>query len=206
MILYAKIRGRNKLIGQTKLWTSQTTPHTSSSGAIYSAPVVPIYENNIHHKVLVFNSMEIQVKLSSGVELNMIYKHTYLWSYFKMVVSKRLNLILVLRALTKIITFQQTICIIHCGIMTPYGVKQPGQHWFRQWLVLLYIICYSDATSDITHTKYQILNINRPSCSCLGLMRWSQVLSREWHEVLVLSSTDSRCSNYIWVINNFIAY
>ena len=42
------------------------------------------------------------------------------------------------------------------------------------------------------------------SCRCLCPIHWSQVLSRErrcsW------SSADRRCSNYIWVINDFIAY
>ena len=34
------------------------------------------------------------------------------------------------------------------------------------------------------------------SCSCLSPILWSCVLSREWR----------RCSNYIWVIMNLIAY
>ena len=50
-------------------------------------------------------------------------------------------------------------------------------------------------TYDISRTKSQNLNVSRPVL---------QVLSRElrcrW------SSADSRCFNYIWLINNFIAY
>ena len=42
------------------------------------------------------------------------------------------------------------------------------------------------------------------SCSCLCPIHWSQVLSWEWR--CSWSSADRRCSNYIWVINNFIAY
>ena len=42
------------------------------------------------------------------------------------------------------------------------------------------------------------------SCDCLYPIRWSQVLSREWR--CSWSSADRRCSNNIWVINNFIAY
>ena len=42
------------------------------------------------------------------------------------------------------------------------------------------------------------------SRSCLRSIHWSQVLSWEWK--CSWSSADSRCSNYIWVINNFIAY
>ena len=42
------------------------------------------------------------------------------------------------------------------------------------------------------------------SCSCLYPIRWSRVLSWEWR--CGWSSADRRCSNYIWVINNLIAY
>ena len=42
------------------------------------------------------------------------------------------------------------------------------------------------------------------SCSCLYPIRWSQVLSREWR--CNWSSADRRCSTYIWVIENLIAY
>ena len=42
------------------------------------------------------------------------------------------------------------------------------------------------------------------SCSCLYPIRWSQVLSWEWR--CSWSSADRRCSNYIWLINNLIAY
>ena len=41
------------------------------------------------------------------------------------------------------------------------------------------------------------------SYSCLCRIHWSQMLSWEWR---CRSSADSRCFNYIWVINNFIAY
>ena len=42
------------------------------------------------------------------------------------------------------------------------------------------------------------------TCSCLYGMCLSQVLSREWR--CSWSSADRRCSNYIWGINNLIAY
>ena len=41
-------------------------------------------------------------------------------------------------------------------------------------------------------------------CSCLCPIYWSQVLSPEWS--CSWSSANMRCSNYIWVINNFIAH
>ena len=42
------------------------------------------------------------------------------------------------------------------------------------------------------------------SCSCLCPIHRGQVLSWEWR--CCWNSTDKHCSNYIWVINNFIAY
>ena len=42
------------------------------------------------------------------------------------------------------------------------------------------------------------------SCSCLCPIQWIQELSREWR--CSWSSADRWCSNYIWVIDNFIAY
>ena len=42
------------------------------------------------------------------------------------------------------------------------------------------------------------------SCSCICPIQWSQVLSREWR--CSWSSAGRRCSSYIWVIDNFIAY
>ena len=42
------------------------------------------------------------------------------------------------------------------------------------------------------------------SSSCLCPVHWSHVFSREWS--CSWSSTDRWCSNYIWVVNNLIAY
>ena len=42
------------------------------------------------------------------------------------------------------------------------------------------------------------------SCSCLRSIHWSQVLSWEWR--CSWSNADRRCSNYLWVISNFISY
>ena len=58
--------------------------------------------------------------------------------------------------------------------------------------------------SYIRCTKSENWNV---SCLALQLpcpIHWSQVLSWEWR--CSWSSADRRCSNYIWVINNFIAY
>ena len=60
----------------------------------------------------------------------------------------------------------------------------------------------------------QISSIKRPnsqtwlflvsSCSCLCPIHWHQVLSREWRGRW--GSANRRCSNYIWVINKFMAF
>ena len=42
------------------------------------------------------------------------------------------------------------------------------------------------------------------ACSCLCAIYWNHMLSWEWR--CCWSSADRRCANYIWVINNFIAY
>ena len=42
------------------------------------------------------------------------------------------------------------------------------------------------------------------SCNCLCTIYWNQVLSQEWR--CSWSSANRRCSNYIWVIDNFVAY
>ena len=41
-------------------------------------------------------------------------------------------------------------------------------------------------------------------CSCHCPINWSQVLSQEWRSSW--SSANRRCSNYKWVINNFIQW
>ena len=42
------------------------------------------------------------------------------------------------------------------------------------------------------------------SCSCICLIHWIRVLSREWR--CSWSAANRQCSNYIWVISKFISY
>ena len=58
--------------------------------------------------------------------------------------------------------------------------------------------------SNIRRTKSTNLNDSLSSRSHICPLHWGQVLSREW--ICSWSSADRRCSNYIWVINNLIAY
>ena len=58
--------------------------------------------------------------------------------------------------------------------------------------------------SNIRGTKFESLMFLVSSCMCLCPIHWSQLLSREWR--CSWSSADRRCFNYIWVINDFIAY
>ena len=57
--------------------------------------------------------------------------------------------------------------------------------------------------SNIRHTNPITEMIVVSSCSCPWPIHWSQVLSWEWR--CSWSSADRRYSNYIWVIDNFIA-
>ena len=57
--------------------------------------------------------------------------------------------------------------------------------------------------SNIKRIKSQNLKTLISFCNCLCPIHWSQLLSREWR--CSWSSADRRCSNYIWVINSFIA-
>ena len=70
-----------------------------------------------------------------------------------------------------------------------------GTGWFLS-------IQYTVKPSNISHTKSQNLNDYRLILQLSLPNHWSQVLSREsrcsW------CSADRRCSNYIWVIRNFI--
>ena len=75
-----------------------------------------------------------------------------------------------------------------------YGKMNP-RHPFRE---LIY-----RKISNKRRTKSQNLNDSRLVCSCLRQIHWSQMLSRDWR--CGWSSADRRCSNYIWVINKFIA-
>ena len=54
----------------------------------------------------------------------------------------------------------------------------------------------------VPNSKTQMFLVS--SCSCLRFVHWSHVLSWEWR--CSWSSADRRCSNYIWVITNCIAY
>ena len=59
-------------------------------------------------------------------------------------------------------------------------------------------------TSSTSCMKSPNWNISRLFCICLCPISWSQMLSQEWR--CSWSSADRQCSNYVWVINNFIAY
>ena len=72
----------------------------------------------------------------------------------------------------------------------------------RPWGLTLHIRCISSWIEFHNHvTRYAGIC---SSCICLCPIQWSQLLSREWR--CSWSNTCRRCSNYIWVINNSIAY
>ena len=67
------------------------------------------------------------------------------------------------------------------------------------WYVYMY-----RKISNIICKKSQNLNDSRLVLQLFCSLHWSQVLSLEWR--CSWSSANRRCSNYIWVSNNFIAY
>ena len=71
------------------------------------------------------------------------------------------------------------------------------------WDVINYLCPRYHLNSNIRCTKFQTTKFLISSCSCLCPINWSQMLSLVWR--CSWSSADRRCSNYIWVINNFIA-
>ena len=54
-----------------------------------------------------------------------------------------------------------------------------------------------------THQIRKLKWLSSSLAVAFGQIHWSHVLSWEWR--CSWSSADRRCSNYIWVINNFIA-
>ena len=47
--------------------------------------------------------------------------------------------------------------LMHCGLMTPYGDRDLGQHWLRQWLVAW------------RHQVITWTNVDLPSARCIGI-------------------------------------
>ena len=83
--------------------------------------------------------------------------------------------------------------------------NKAAQDWYcHQTLHLNYTILYTANFLLQVTPKPKTYVILISSCSCLCPIHWSQVLSWEWR--CSWSSADRRCSNYIWVISNFIAY
>ena len=73
------------------------------------------------------------------------------------------------------------------------------QQSLKTWCSMLTVKFLIQAASN--PKTYMILV---SSCRCFCSIHLSQVLSGEWR--CCWSSADRRCSNYIWVINNFIDY
>ena len=66
---------------------------------------------------------------------------------------------------------------------------------FSEILIVIQIFSFKKLHLKTSSAKWRLF--------CLGLNELSQVLSWEWR--CSWSNADIRCSNYIWVINNFIA-
>ena len=98
----------------------------------------------------------------------------------------------------KCVICKWTVVIIFIGICVivhpTYGKSTPTQVmvWYRQATSLF--------ERQYTNTEMSLVS----ACSCLCAIYWSHILSGEW--ICSWSNADRRCSNYIWVINNLVAY
>ena len=74
--------------------------------------------------------------------------------------------------------------------------------WIQRYCICVLHITVKYLVWVVSDLKTSIFLLS--SCSCLCVIYWSQVTSREWR--CSRTSADRRCSNYIWVIKNVIAY
>ena len=74
--------------------------------------------------------------------------------------------------------------------------KRAVFQWQREWTYR--------KVSNIRCTNVNTLMFFVSACSCRCAITWSQLLSGEWR--CSWSSADRRCSSYVWVISNLIAY
>ena len=114
------------------------------------------------------------------------------------------------------------LCPIHwsqvqCATFPIHRGPDLGKNWVRlgkqsilvtrQSMVISCVLLDDSITGLQVYTVglwWIILTLDRWSMTSENLFRTLQVLSWEWR--WGLSSADRWCSNYIWVINNFIAY
>ena len=88
----------------------------------------------------------------------------------------------------------------------PTGLFPMGKQWSPGWdqrTVSQWPLTYRQKTSNIRHTKSQNLSVYRLALQ-LSLPNTLKP-SVKWEWRCSWSSADRRCSNYIWVINIFIA-
>ena len=135
------------------------------------------------------------------------------------ILSNRFEFLLVIQELTP------CTCWLKVGTPAIHDMSQKNNRgpelwmarWNSRWITrMLYVWCGRHRKSQgsltvkplIWGTPNYIKCYNEmfvvSSCSCLCPIDWNQVLSREWR--CSWSSADRRCSNYIWVINNVIAF
>ena len=105
----------------------------------------------------------------------------------------------------------QPPCLHNTSVPTYYTKSVtshfPLSHVEAIWYIYNLWLARYRQVSNVRCTKLQHLKDSRTvlySHGCLCRIPWSQMLSQEWR--CSWSSANRRCSNYIWVIDNFIAY
>ena len=100
------------------------------------------------------------------------------------------------------------ICPFYDVIMM---VNEPSESTYSWWYrnnkakhnSTVHILCEIYTAKPLVYVAPH-LNVSRLVLQLFCLIHWSQMWSREWR--CSWSSANRWCSNYIWVINKFIAY
>ena len=72
--------------------------------------------------------------------------------------------------------YTHNLSLTHCGLVTPYGGRDLGQHWFRQWLVAWRHQAITSTNVDLSslwssdvHLRAISLEISQPSVTKISL-------------------------------------
>ena len=119
--------------------------------------------------------------------------------------GSKLELALQFRALQEAMIIAHKITLwIQYGWMAKLGSSQCRSVWHMYGDHITYSSSGYHKISNISHTKSKNLNDSHLILQLSLPNPLNQVLSREWR--CSWTSANRQCSNYIWMINNFIVY
>ena len=56
------------------------------------------------------------------------------------------------------------LALTHCGLVTPFGSRDLGQHWFRQWLVAWWHQAFTWTSVDLSSLRSSDVHLRAISC------------------------------------------